>query len=285
MTSQNPDKALQWTWARLRFWDKFPGGRVLNRLFFQRRIPELARNVFGIDFPGVVGMGEGIDLNGDFYPMLADHGYAFTEIGPLTLAPEGRYFKGIRHALANLQKTLPSVPLAANLASHSLCTDETKMIGEFSTAFSLLYDFVDFFIINTSIQSISGGISSLEDISFLSEILDELLSLRLLNDKSKPVLVQLSPHMEREHVNRILDYAMLSGIDGVVATGSESVRHIHTYTTGRLPIIARSEAPLTPQAASDLLKAGASLIEMGHEVSTCRRSLMRRINKQLKNSL
>ena len=271
---------MPWLLALIRFGRHIPGLRALNRMAFRKRLPGLARNVFGIDFPGPVGLGDGIDVNGEFYNDFADFGLGFIQIGPLPLAPEGRHVRGVRHAIAHLQKNPPRIPILANLASGKNSSDETKIKKDFSTAFSLMYDYAYIFVINTSRQELSGGTSNLDDISFLSEILDELLSLRLLNDKYKPILIKIPAFLEPESLDRILDYALISGIDGIVAQGVPAVRHITEYTGGRLPVIAR-EDNITPDKAAELLEAGASLLELTHDLVRSGPGIVRRINERI----
>ena len=275
---KNPAKAMQRLLKRIRFGRYLPGLPALNRLAFRKRFPGLARNVVGIDFPGVLGLGDGVDINGEFYNDFANFGLSFAEIGPLPLAPEGRHSRGVRHAIACMQQHPPKIPILANLALGKDSNDEVRIKKDFSTAFSLMYDFADVFVINTSRQHLSGGTSSLDDISFLGEILDELLSLRLLNDRFKPILIKIPSFIETESLDRILDYAMLSGIDGMVVQGVSTVRHITDYTRGRLPVIARDEK-VTPEKAVELLEAGASLIELTDEM--VRPGTARRINERI----
>lgn len=267
----NPKKAMPWLLKLIRFGRHIPLVPALNRMAFRKRNPALARNVFGIDFPGTIGLGDGVDINGEFYNDFVDFGLAFVEIGPL---------KSVRRAIHNLQKNPPKVPVLANLATGKDSNDEVKIKKDFGTAFSLMYDFADIFVINTSHQKLSGGASCLDDISFLSEILDELLSLRLLNDKSKPILIQIPAFLDAESLDRILDYAMISGIDGIVAQGVATVRHIIAYTSGRLPVIARDEN-VTPDKAAELLEAGASLIELTNELVRPGLQAVKRINERI----
>lgn len=276
---KHPQKAIPWLLSLLRAGKLLPPLRTFNRLVFRKDFPELSRTLFGVDFPGIVGISEGIDTKGEFYNSFADFGAAFVEIGPLKLRPEGRHDRGIRYTIAHLQQEKPSIPVAACLALNSDCTEEEKIRKDLDTAFSLLYDFVDFFIIETGRHAVSGGASSLEDISFLSEILDELLSIRLLNDQSKPILIRVSPALEKDRLNRILDYALLSGIEGILTSGIDSVKFICDYTAGRLCVIAQDE-PMTPEKASAHLQAGASLLSVGAEIASAGPSLIRRIHEK-----
>ena len=87
----------------LRIARRIPGLRALNRLLFRRETPSLARNIFGIDFPGPVGLGEGIDRFGELYNCFADFGFSFVE---LSSQPD------ILRTIANIQKDRPQTILA-----------------------------------------------------------------------------------------------------------------------------------------------------------------------------
>ncbi len=128
--------------------------------------------------------------------------------------------------------------------------------------FSLLYDFADYFVIDINRES---GLSSLDDFSDWTELLDELLSLRLCYERYKPILLRISPVHEEEQIRRILDFTLMSGFDGVVAPGLAKVRFCAEYTQKRLPIIG-SGAITSPEEALALLQAGASLIEVAQGI-------------------
>ena len=124
--------------------------------------------------------------------------------------------------------------------------------------FSLLYDFADYYVIDINRES---GLSSLDDFSDWTDLLDELLSLRLYYERYKPILLRISPGHTEEDMMRILDFCLQSGFDGVVAPGISKVRFCAGYTKGRLPIIG-SGAVSTTEEALGLLQAGATLVEV-----------------------
>ena len=128
--------------------------------------------------------------------------------------------------------------------------------------FSLLYDFADFFVIDINRES---GLSSLDDFSDWTELLDEVLSLRLCYERYKPILLRISPGHEEEQMRRILDFGLMSGFDGVIAPGLAKVRFCAEYTRNRFPIIG-SGAITSPEEARALLQAGASLVEVAQGI-------------------
>ena len=307
------DAAHNITMSLMRIAGSIPLARPLIRFWNKVNAPSLQREVFGLNFPNPVGLAAGLDKNCEQYNLLSDYGFGFIEVGSLTPEPQpgnpkprifripkdkaivnrmGINNKGVRHAIARIQSDPPSCIISASIARNTKSTSDQEVIRDYRTAFSLLYDFVDMITVNISCPNVEG-MSSLEEVSFLSEVLDELLSLRLCYDKYKPVLVKVSPDIEPEQLDNILDYCMMSGIDGVVATNTtrsraglsvhpqkisdigngglsgaplynksiQMVRHIKEYTGGRLPIVGCGGI-MTPEQAAEMLDAGASLIQV-----------------------
>ena len=156
----------------------------------------------------------------------------------------------------------------------------------------MLYDFVDMFVVNVSCPNVVG-LTSLQDISFLSDIVDRLLDLRMYYDTYRPILLKVSPDLSHQHLDEIVDYCLRSGIDGIVAGNTtrsreglsisedkiekignggmsgapvhkknlELVRYIHTRSEGKLPIIGVGGI-MSPADAKAMLDAGASLVEI-----------------------
>ncbi len=291
---------------------KIPFARSLVRLIFKKEHPGLQREIFGINFPNPVGLAGGLDKNGECYNELSDFGFGFVEIGSLTVRPQSgnpkpRLFRvvqdqaiinrmginnnGINAAIENLNKNHPEVIIAGNIAPNSSSQGE-QVAEDYKNAFSLLYDFVDMFVINISCPNVEG-LTKLQDVSSLSDIMDNLLNMRTVFDTYKPILLKLSPDLAHVQIDEILEYAMLSGIDGIVAGNTsrkrdgltipqskideigkggmsgapiyhknlEMVKYIHSKTAGKLPIIGVGGI-MTPEQAKEMLDAGASLIEI-----------------------
>ena len=166
----NPETAHQFTLNSLKELGKIPFVRSIIRLIYKREHPALAKEVFGIKFPNPVGLAGGLDKNGECYNELSDFGFGFVEIGSLTVKPQpgnpkprlfrvikdraiinrmGINNKGIANAIANLNKEHPEVIIAGNIAPNSASQGE-QVAEDYKAAFSLLYDFVDMFVVNIS---------------------------------------------------------------------------------------------------------------------------------------
>ena len=308
-----PETAHKLTFRLLRTFRKVPlMGRIL-RLMFRHKDPSLKRNLFGLEFPNPVGLAAGLDKDGEFYNELSWFGFSFIEIGSLTPEPQDgnpkpRLFrlpqdralinrmginnKGIRNAIEHIKNDPPRTILCASIAKNSSSASDEDVLNDYRKAFSYMYDFVDMFTVNVSCPNVEG-LQHLQDVSYLSDIIDPLLDLRVCYDNYKPLLVKVSPDIPHEELDEILDYCMLSGVDGIVAGNTttsreglvtdpkriekigngglsgaplferslEMVRYIHQKTSGRLPIIGVGGI-MTGEQASRMLEAGASLIEI-----------------------
>lgn len=309
----NPEFAHNLTLRGLKIADRLYLARPLLRLIYKRKYPALEREVFGIKFPNPVGLAGGLDKNAECYNPLSDFGFGFVEIGSLTPKPQegnprprifrlvkdralinrmGINNKGVLHAIQQLREHRPEVIIAANIAKNTTSDDPDQISRDYDYAFSMLYEFVDFFVINVSCPNVEG-LTSLQDISYLSDILDVVLDKRMNMDHFKPILIKISPDLPHTQVDEIVDYALRSGVDGIIAGNTtrsreglsisakkveaigngglsgapifekslEMVRYLAQVTAGKLPIVACGGI-MSPAQAKQMLDAGASLIEI-----------------------
>ncbi len=309
----SPETAHNLIFKLLKFSGKIPFGSSIMKLIFKRKAQSLSRNVFGMDFPHPVGLAAGLDKNGECYNELSDLGFSFVEIGSLTPLPQDgnpkpRLFRlpedkaiinrmginnrGIKNAIEHIQNHPPQTILAASIAKNSTSSSDEEIVADYSRAFSYLYDFVDMFTVNVSCPNVEG-LQNLQDVSYLSDIIDPLLELRVCYDTYKPLLVKVSPDIPHDILDEILKYCQLSGVDGIVAGNTtrgraglsipESriqeigngglsgaplyhkslalVKYIHEKTNGRLPIVGVGGI-MSPEQAQEMLDAGASLIQV-----------------------
>ena len=309
----NPETAHNLLFSGLAFLRHVPFARSIIRAIYKKESPSLAREVFGINFPNPVGLAGGLDKNGEFYNDMANFGFGFVEIGSLTPLPQdgnakprcfrvpgdkaiinrfGINNKGVKNAVEHLKKNRPEVIVAANISKNTTSINEDAA-KDYEKAFGLLYDFVDMFVVNVSCPNVVG-LTALQDISFLSEIVDKLLELRMYFDTYRPILLKVSPDLSHQQLDEIIEYCLRSGIDGLVAGNTtrsrdgltsiskerieeignggmsgaplhqknlELVRYVHTKSEGKLPIIGVGGI-MSPEQAKAMLDAGASLVEI-----------------------
>ncbi|MCF0177346.1 MAG: quinone-dependent dihydroorotate dehydrogenase [Bacteroidales bacterium] len=282
------------------------------RLIYSPKSKGLERELFGLKFKNPIGIAGGLDKNGDCYNELANFGFSFIEIGSLTPKPQAgnpkpRIFRvpenqaiinrmginnqGVRHAIGNLSKRPRKVIVAGNITKGTDTPNELAY-KDYERSFSMLYDFVDFFVLNVSCPNVKN-LTELQDIAILGEILDHLITLRRFNDSYRPIFLKISPDIPIEQINEIIELALVSGIEGIVATNTTRsreglsidkeqidkignggmsggplferslhlVKHIHKKSHGLLTIIACGGI-MNPLQAKLMLDAGASLIEV-----------------------
>ena len=237
--------------ARRMLWKRhIPGYQLWNRLRYRREHPALERVVFGIRFRHPIGLAPVLERQVDLLDECDDIGYSFTGIIPGDTP--------VQTVATRLQARQSPIVTSVELRAEG--DEEDKAQRELIRQYSLLYDFTDYFVIDINRES---GLSSLDDLSDWTALLDEVLNLRLCYEKYRPILLRIAPGHTEEQMARILDYSLLSGFDGVVAPGLSKVRFCAEYTKNRLPIIG-SGAISTPEEAIALLEAGASLVEVAH---------------------
>lgn len=309
----NPETAHNLLFSFLAFLRHVPFAGSIIRAIYKKESPKLEREVFGINFPNPVGLAGGLDKNGEFYNDMANFGFGFVEIGSLTPLPQdgnpkprcfrvpgdkaiinrfGINNKGVKNAVEHLKKNRPEVIVAANISKNTTSINEDAA-KDYEKAFGLLYDFVDMFVVNVSCPNVVG-LTALQDISFLSEIVDKLLDLRMYFDNYRPILLKVSPDLSHQQLDEIIEYCLRSGIDGLVAGNTtrsrdgitsiskekieeignggmsgaplhqknlELVKYVHTKSEGKLPIIGVGGI-MSPEQAKAMLDAGASLVEI-----------------------
>lgn len=306
-------------------------GPHLVRFFHNYDSPDLSRELFGLTFKNPVGLSAGFDKNGEYCSYLSNYGFSFIEVG--SLSPDQQtggkqrvfrfrkdkavvnrtevYNKGVRTAISNFEEKRCDCILVASIIPDMQSNKDEEVIHDYQTAFSLMYDFADMFTVNISIPN-ESGVLTIQDSTSLADVMDPVLDMRLCYDTYKPILIKVSPDLPLEQLDGILDYCMLSGVDGIIAGGptrkldsltcsprklnaihhgllsgaplyEESlklVRHINEHTKGRFPIIACGGI-MTPEQASEMIEAGASLVQINTGLIFEGPRLVKRILKHL----
>lgn len=331
----SPETIHGLTMALLKFVSYIPFSDKLIRLFFDYKDPKLEREVFGIKFKNPVGLAAGFDKNGDSYNIMSNFGFSFIEIGSLTPRAQGgnpkpRCFRlpedkviinrmginnnGVKYAVEYIKKHKPNCIIGGNLSKNSDVSNEDAP-KDYEKSFAMLYDFVDYFVLNVSCPNVKN-LDKLQDISSLSEIIDRLLTLRRYFDDYRPILLKVSPDIPVKQLDDIIDLVLVSGLDGMIATNTtrsreglksskediekigeggmsgaplfersvEFVKYISQKTNGQLPIIAVGGI-MTPENAKQMLDAGASLVQIYTGFIYNGPGFIKQINKHLVKTL
>ncbi|TCC48645.1 quinone-dependent dihydroorotate dehydrogenase [Kribbella capetownensis] len=231
------------------------------------------RTVFGVRFPGAVGLAAGMDKNGIALPAWRALGFGFVEVGTVTAHPQPgnekpRLFRLVEHeAVINRMgfNNLGSEALAARLAAYgplgyplgvsigkSKVTPLQDAVEDYVTSLRRLYRYGDYFAVNVSSPN-TPGLRSLQDAGHLRELLTalraEASSLSVCGLDGKPILVKIAPDLTSSAIDELLRVCTDVGIAGIIATNTTIGRpgvesHPLASETGGL-----SGRPLTETAA------------------------------------
>jgi len=165
--------------------NRIPSVPWITETFYGVKPSENKVNCAGINMDYPVGLAAGIDRTGEFCNIAASYGVSFVEIGPVYDIPE---------TIEILRKNKPRIPVLADLSGR----DDEK-------SFSLLYDFVSAVVLN------------IPNLVFEAAPVDRILQLRQYNDEYRPVLFRVNADISKEKLDVVMDYALSSGIDGILA--------------------------------------------------------------------
>lgn len=275
--------------------------------------PKLEREVFGLKFPNPIGMPAGFDKDAEIYNELYNFGFGFVEVGTVPPKaqegnPKPRVFriqqdkavinrmgfpsKGAKYTVNNLHKGKKhNFILAGNIGKNSDTPNETAA-DDYLASFRAMYDLVDFFVVNLSCPNVKD-LTKLQDSKSQTAILEALTGFRRGQNDYKPICVKISPDLTHEQIDSTVEVIKATGVDGIVATNTttiregltigqdkidaiangglsgapitnksiETVRYLHKVTNGVFPIIGVGGI-MSVEDAMAMLDAGASLVQV-----------------------
>jgi len=288
----------------------------VSRLWLKKQFtvkhPSLERTLWGITFPNPVGLAAGFDKDAKYSDALACLGFGFIEIGTVTPRPQPgnpapRLFRlpadqalinrmgfnneGAAAAAARLRKRKEKIVIGGNIGKNKDTANEDA-VKDYEASFRVLYDVVDYFVVNVSSPN-TPGLRALQDKEPLMHILNSLQVLNKQLGIGKPILLKIAPDLTDDQLNDIIDIVNSTGIQGIVATNTtidrsglntpkeevekigagglsgkpvrqratEVISYIHKHSNGKIPIIAVGGI-FTAADAREKLEAGASLVQV-----------------------
>ena len=289
--------------------------------------------VFGIDFPNRIGLAAGFDKNAAHVDGFSAMGFGFIEIGTVTPKaqpgnPKPRLFRlvpdsaiinrmgfnneGVNAAVSNLSKKKSNIIIGGNIGKNKI-TPNDRAIDDYLTCFNILFDSVDYFVVNVSSPN-TPNLRELQDKKPLMEILNRIQEENNRKIKRKPVLLKIAPDLTEEQINDIIEIVKITATDGIVATNTTITRNglntpdeiVNQKGEGGLsgkPLFKRSteiirfikkksDIPvigvggiMSPEDALEKVKAGADLIQIYTGLIFEGPLLVKRINDYLAANL
>jgi dihydroorotate dehydrogenase len=273
-----------------------------------REHPELGIKIWGTDFPNPIGLAAGMDKDAVAIRGWETLGFGFAELGTITPRPQAgndapRVWRiPERHALINrlgfpsegreavaprierMRKAGISIKLGLNFGPNSNTPPEA-IAADYTALMERLGPLADFIVINVSSPN-TPGLRNWQSPEKMIELFAAMLG--SAGESPRPVLLKISPDLERNELFRICETALEIGVDGIVACNTsvarealgvtsphpgglsgrpltirarELIRDIHTHTRGKIPIIGVGGVSSAEDAWMHI-RAGASLVEL-----------------------
>ena len=303
----DPESVHNFTFILLKLSFKFPLTKYIVSFFLSLEDPKLEKQLFGLNFKNPVGVAAGLDKNAAHIREFSTFGFGFVEVGTITPEPQignpkKRLFRlekdnaiinrmgfnneGLEKILTRLKNNY-DVIIGGNIGKNkSTPNAEAKL--DYLKCFNKLYDYVDYFVINISSPN-TPGLRELQTPNFLRDLFKDVNIERAKRKKYKPILIKISPDLEKNKIDELLQIIKHCKIDGIVATNTtvnfpklvsksknesgglsgaplqkksnQIISYISKKTDGKLPIIGVGGI-LSAKDAINKLRCGAHLVQL-----------------------
>src|ERR1051325_6455869 len=214
---------------------------LLPTKFFAKRFsyPALRVERFGLSFPNPVGLAAGLDKNGVALEPLAALGFGFIEAGTVTFHPQPgnprpRLFRlredqalinragfnndGAAAFARQVKQHRPDCVLGVSIGKSKITALEDAT-EDYLKSFELVYEVADYIAVNVSSPN-TPQLRELQQSEQLASLLSALLVRKRELQKPVPLLVKLSPDVDRGELEIIVDVIDRLHIDGIIATNT-----------------------------------------------------------------
>jgi len=194
----------------------------------------LASTVFGVRFPGPLGLAAGFDKDGLGLDAWGSLGFGYAEVGTVTALPqpgnpEPRLFRlpadrallnrmgfnngGAGQLALRLARHHPDVPVGVNIGK-SKATQPERAAEDYAASARLLGPLASYLVVNVSSPN-TPGLRDLQATESLRPILTAVLA-----ETTTPVLVKIAPDLADVDIDAVADLAVELGLAGIVATNT-----------------------------------------------------------------
>ena len=198
------------------------------------RDPVLASTVFGVRFPGPMGLAAGFDKDGLGLDTWGALGFGYAEIGTVTALPQPgnpapRLFRlaedrgllnrmgfnndGAGALALRLARHTPDVPIGVNIGKSKITPPE-RAAEDYASSARLLGPLAAYLVVNVSSPN-TPGLRDLQAVESLRPILSAVVA-----QTSTPVLVKIAPDLSDADVDAVADLAVELRLAGIVATNT-----------------------------------------------------------------
>lgn len=229
-----PERIHTLVFAALRGVTAVPPLRRLLRSRLGPTDPVLASTVFGVRFPGPLGLAAGFDKDGLGLRTWGALGFGYAELGTVTAAPQPgnpapRMFRlpadrallnrmgfnnlGAGALAMRLARHQPDVPIGVNIGKTKVIP-AAEAVDDYRASARLVGPLASYVVVNVSSPN-TPGLRDLQAVESLRPILSAVQA-----ETSTPVLVKIAPDLSDSDVDAIADLALELGLAGIVATNT-----------------------------------------------------------------
>jgi dihydroorotate dehydrogenase len=197
--------------------------------------PVLASTVFGVHFPGPLGLAAGFDKDGTGLFTWGALGFGYAEVGTVTAHaqpgnPAPRLFRladdrallnrmgfnndGAEALARRLADHRPDVPIGVNIGKTKV-TPAADAVEDYRASARLLAPLASYLVVNVSSPN-TPGLRDLQAVESLRPILSAVLN----ESGATPVLVKIAPDLSDSDVDDVADLAAALRLAGIVATNT-----------------------------------------------------------------
>jgi len=287
-----------------------------SRILAKRSSTQNPISRFGLLFSNPVGLAAGFDKNGIALRPLAALGFGFIEAGTVTFHPQPgnprpRLFRlsedqalinragfnneGAGAFVKRVERNRPDCVLGVSIGKSKI-TPLEEATQDYLASFELVYNVADYIAVNVSSPN-TPQLRELQQSQQLSGLLSALQTrgreLEQRHQKRVPLLVKLSPDLERRDLEMIVAVLESLQIDGIIATNTtinrenlssdpnlvtaagegglsgkplkrrstQMIAQLYELTRGRIPLIGVGGI-FTARDAWEKICAGASLVQL-----------------------
>lgn len=196
--------------------------------------PILVSTVFGVRFPGPLGLAAGFDKDGLGLHTWGALGFGYAEVGTVTARPQpgnpaprmfrlpadrallnrlGFNNRGAAELATRLAQQRPDVPIGVNIGM-TKSTPPERAADDYATSARLVGPLASYLVVNVSSPN-TPGLRNLQAVESLRAVLSAVLA-----ETSTPVLVKIAPDLADSDIDDIADLAVELGLVGIVATNT-----------------------------------------------------------------
>lgn len=221
--------------------------------------------------------------------------------------------EGVDAAVERLKKKKTNIIIGGNIGKNKATPNE-KAVDDYIYCFEKLFPYVDYFVVNVSSPN-TPGLRELQDKEPLTNLLN---TLQEMNHKKrpKPLLLKIAPDLTQEQIDDIISIVQTTNIDGLIVSNTtidrkglktnakevedigagglsgkplrdkstQMIQYIHDKSGGKIKMIGVGGIH-SGKSAVEKLKAGASLVQIYTGFVYEGPSLVKNINRAIKQEL